>query len=143
MNDELLLEVLAAHADHLNEAEDHTQIYLDMFPENRETLLPLFELACELEVILAPVEAPPAFRDQLHIALAQTAAGLLPISDWRTRLSIRPRLPERLLELPVFMRLPTTPDRQVLVRAAAGGAGLAAAGVAAYVIHDRFFEQEN
>lgn len=142
MKEELLVEVLAAHADHLNEQEDHTQTYLEMFPEDRETLLPLFRLAHELKLTLIPVEAPPAFREHLYVDLIETADNLLPISVWRSRLTLRPRLPERLLELPVLMRLPSPPGRQVLVRAAAGGAGLAAAGVAAYVLHDRFFSED-
>lgn len=142
MNNELLIEVLAAHADHLNEEKDHTQTYLDMFPEDRESLLPLLRLAHDLKAILAPIEAPPAFREQLQISLMQRAEELLPISVWRSRLTMRPRLPERLPDLPAFTRLPSAPDRQVLVRAAAGGAGLAAAGVAAYVLHERFFSEE-
>ncbi|MFQ5857568.1 MAG: hypothetical protein ACE5LU_18335 [Anaerolineae bacterium] len=137
MRDELLMEVLAAHADHLNEEGDHTQAYLDMFPEDRQTLAPLFALAKQLKMILAPVEMSLAFRAELHTGLLQTAEESLPASAWRSRFIFRPRLPERLLDLPVFMRLPSPPNRQVLVRAAAGGAGLAAAGVAAYVLHSK------
>lgn len=143
MKEELLIEVLVAHADHLNaDGDDSTDTYLAMFPEDRETLAPLLELATQLRLVLAPVEMPPAFRKQLHAALVQTADEFLPASARRSRFSIRSRLPERLTELPVFMRLPSPPDRQILVRAAAGGAGLAAAGVAAYMLHDRFFSEE-
>ncbi|MFQ5340527.1 MAG: hypothetical protein ACE5F6_03160 [Anaerolineae bacterium] len=141
MRDELLVEVLAAHADHLNEGGDHTLTYLAMFPEDRETLAPLLELATLLKLALSPAKVSPGFRARLRAELVQTADGLLPASAWRSRLSFPPRLPERIFELPVFMRLPGPPDRQVLVRAAAGGAGLAAAGVAAYVLHERFFEK--
>jgi len=141
MRDELLIEVLAAHADHLNEGGDNTLTYLAMFPEDRETLAPLLELATLLKLALSPVEVSPGFRARLRAELVQTADGLLPVSAWRSRLSFPPRLPERIFEMPVFMRLPGPPDRQILVRAAAGGAGLAAAGVAAYVLHERFFEK--
>lgn len=141
MRDELLIEVLAAHADHLNEGGDHTLTYLAMFPEDRETLAPLLELATFLKLALSPARVSPAFRARLRAELVQTAEGLSPASAWRRRLTFTPRLPERISELPVSMRLPGPPDRQVLVRAAAGGAGLAAAGVAAYVLHERFFEK--
>ncbi|RME44860.1 MAG: hypothetical protein D6791_12165 [Chloroflexi bacterium] len=135
MKEELLIEVLAAHADHLNTGGDHTQAYLAMFPEDRETLAPLLELATQVKMVLAPVEIPPRFRAQLRSALVQAADGLLSTPAWRSR------LPERILDLPVFTRLPSPPKRQVLVRAAAGGAGLAAAGVAAYMLHERFIER--
>lgn len=137
MKDELLIEVLAAHADHLNEGGDHTQTYLAMFPEDRETLAPLLELATQLKAVLAPARMPPSFRAQLHVALIQAADSLPAPPFWRLRLALPPRLPERISDLPVFTRLPGPPGRQVLVRAAAGGAGLAAAGVAAYVLHER------
>lgn len=143
MRDELLIEVLAAHADHLNEGGNHTLTYLAMFPKDRETLAPLLELATLLKLALSPARVSPGFRARLHAELVQTADGLLPTSAWRSRLSFPPRLPERIFELPVFVRLPGPPDRQALVRAAAGGAGLAAAGVAAYVLHERFFEKGN
>ncbi len=142
MNEELLIEVLAAHAEHLNAEEDHTQTYLEMFPEDEEALLPLFTLARDLKTVLAQAEMSPAFREQLYAALVQAAEDILPAPVWRSRLPSRPRLPERILDLPVFVRLPAAPDRQVLVRAAAGGAGLAAAGVAAYVLRERFFSEE-
>ncbi|MFQ5594319.1 MAG: hypothetical protein ACE5HA_09240 [Anaerolineae bacterium] len=143
MRDELLIEVLAAHADHLNEGGDHTPTYLAMFPEDRGTLEPLLELATLLKWALTPVQVPSAFRVQLRTELVQAADALLSASAWRSRLIFPPRLPERILDLPVSMRLPGTPDRQVLVKAAAGGAGLAAAGVAAYMLHERFFEKGN
>ncbi len=143
MRDELLIEVLAAHADHLNEEGNHTPTYLAMFPEDRETLAPLLELATQLKVIFAPVKMPPALRAQLHTALVQAADNLSTASAWRSRLILLPHLPERLQDLPVFERLPTPPGRRVLVRAAAGGAGLAAAGVAVYMLHEHFFEKGN
>jgi hypothetical protein len=137
--DELLTEVLAAHADHLNQGGENTATYLAMFPQYEETLIPLFTLATQLKAMLVPVEPPLAFREELHSELLGTAADSLPISPWRARLSFRPRLPERLLDLPIYFRLPGPPDRQTLMRAAAGGAaGLAAAGVAAYVLHSRW-----
>lgn len=142
MNEELLIEILAAHADHLNAEGDNTETYLDVFPEDREALVPFFNLATQLKATLAPVETPPAFREQLYAALLEAAEESLPVSSWRSRLTFQSRLPERLFDLPVFVRLPGSPDRQVLKRAAAGGAGLAAAGVAAYVLHNRFFGEE-
>lgn len=143
MRDELLIEVLVAHADHLNEEGDHTQTYLAMFPEDRETLAPLLELATQVKVVLAPVKMPPAFRAQLHTALLQAAENISSTSAWRSRLVIWPRLPERLQNFPLFERLPTPPGRRILVGAAAGGAGLAAAGVAAYMLHEHFSEKRN
>lgn len=142
MREDLLVEVLAAHADHLNAEGDNTEVYLAMFPEDRETLAPLFELAAELKTVLAPVEIPPAFREQLYATLMKAAQEHLPASGWQSRLVLPPRLPERLQDFSMPVRLPGRPGRQVLVRAAAGGAGLAAAGVAAYVLHGRFFNQD-
>ena len=52
-----------------------------------------------------------------------------------------PQWPERLGGLPGFGRLPALEKRHVIV-GAAGGAGLAAAGVAAYMLRDRLFGGE-
>ena len=141
MREELLTEVLAAHADHLNEGHDFTPTYLVMFPEDRETLAPLLELATDLKKILAPVKMPAASREQLCTELVKAAEELSLVSAWRSRLVFPTGWPERIPELPISMRLPGPPSRQALVRAAAGGAGLAAAGVAAYMLHGRFFEK--
>ena len=141
--DELISEILAAHADHLNQENTTTETYLSMFPDDRDSLAPLLELAAQLKSVLAPASMTADSRDQLQAELLETGTDILSDSTWRSRINIRSRLPERLSELPVLLRFPDPPGRQTLVRAAAGGAGLAAAGVAAYVIRDRFFESTN
>lgn len=134
-------DILARHADDLHAGDERTEVYLAMYPEYRDELLPLFHLARELHQLLGPVGAPNLFRNQLRAALLNAAAHSAASLD-RPWWAIRPRLQERLADLPVLTRLPEAPQRQVLVRAAAGGAGLAAAGVAAYVLHGRFFGEE-
>lgn len=136
-----LTDILARHADALHAGDEQAEVHVARYPEYRDELLPLFQLARELDQLLEPVGAPLVFRNQLRAELVgaavRSAAGL----D-RPWWAIRPRLQERLADLPVLIRLPEAPQRQVLVRAAAGGAGLAAAGVAAYVLHGRFFGEE-
>lgn len=143
VSDELLTEVLAAHADHLNDGGDSTEEYLAMFPASRDELAPLMHLAKQLRRLLAPVEPRPAFVEQLGGSLLEAAQARLPAPPgWRDRLIVVPQWPERFWGLPELMRLPGAEKRAVLVRAAAGGAGLAAAGVAAYMLRDRFFGEE-
>lgn len=143
MTDELLTEVLAAHADHLNEGGDHTEMYLLMFPAMREELAPLLFLAEQLKRRLAPVQARPAFVEALEENLRRAAQERLPAPPgWRERLVVAPHWSgERLWSMPGFIRLPAFEKRRVLMGAAAGGAGLAAAGVAAYMLRDRFFSE--
>jgi hypothetical protein len=141
MTDKLIADILMRHADALQEGDDEAEVYLAMSPEQRAELLPLLQLARELDQLLAPVDAPDLFRAGLRAALLDAAAEPAATLD-RPWWAIRPRLQERLSDLPVLIRLPEAPERQVLVRAAAGGAGLAAAGVAAYMLHGRFFAAE-
>lgn len=140
MTDELLTEVLAAHADHLNEGGDNTEMYLLMFPAMRDELAPLLYLAEQLKYRLAPVQARPAFVEALGANLRKVAQDRLtaPVG-WRERFVIPSHWPgERFRSVPGFIRLSALEKRRVLM-GAAGGAGLAAAGVAAYVLRDRFF----
>ncbi len=143
MADELLTEVLAAHADHLNEGGDNTEMYLLMFPAMREELASLLFLAEQLKHRLAPVQPRPEFVEALEESLRRMAREQLPASlGWRERLVVAPHWPgERLWSVPGFIRLPAFEKRRVLMGAAAGGAGLAAAGVAAYVLRDRLFSE--
>jgi hypothetical protein len=141
MGDELLSEVLAAHADHLNLGGENTETYLAMFPEHRETLGPLFKLASHLKRMLAPEVPPAAYQEQLLTALLQIANESSSTSSWQSRLNFWPGLSEQILGLSGSIRLPQPRARQMLVRAAAGSAGLAAAGVAAYALYGRLSDR--
>ncbi len=143
MENDLLVELLAAHADHLNLGGEQTETYLSMFPEQRETLAPLFYLATQLKAALAPAHPSLTFQEALLTALLESAQATSPAQPWWSKLGQWAHLPGRLVGLPAAIRLPHSPGRQMLVRAAAGGAGLAAAGVAAYVLHGRFSDRHS
>lgn len=57
-------DVLAAHADALNQGDGLTEQLLDEHPEQAEELLPLLQLAGALKAVLTPVSAP-AFKARL------------------------------------------------------------------------------
>jgi len=102
MEDKVLVEILAAHADQLREGRGKGSDYLAMFPHYQERLKPLLETAEKIKEVLEPVEPTPAFCQSLHEDLL--AAG-------------QRRLTEGVPQLA------RSHGRQILIGAAALGAG--------------------
>jgi len=116
MEEKVLAEILAAHADQLKKGQGKGSDYLVMFPEYQEKLEPLLEIAEKVKEVLVPVEPTPAFCQSLHDDLL--AAG-------------QRRLAEGVPQLA------RSPGRQILIRAAALGSAVSVAGAIAYFIHSR------
>ncbi len=116
MEEKVLAEILAAHADQLKKGQGKGSDYLAMFPEYREKLKPLLETAEKVKEVLELVEPAPAFCQSLHDDLL--AAG-------------RRRLVEGVPQLA------RSPGRQILIRAAALGSAVSVAGAIAYLIRSR------
>ena len=116
MEDKVLAEILAAHANQLRRGHRKGSDYLAMFPDYQETLKPLLETAEKVKEVLGPVEPTPAFCQSLHQDLL--AAGQ-----------------RRLVgEVPQLAR---SHRRQILIRAAALGSAVSVAGALAYLIRSR------
>ena len=116
MEDKVLAEILAAHANQLKRGQGKGSDYLAMFPDYRETLKPLLETAEKVKEVLGPVEPTPAFCQSLRQDLL--AAGQ-----------------RRLVgEVPQLAR---SHRRQILIRAAALGSAVSVAGALAYLIRSR------
>ena len=73
MENGVLVEILAAHADQLNEGGGEGDAYLAMFPAYREELSPLLATAGRVKEVLAPVRPEPAFREDLRKGLMAAA----------------------------------------------------------------------
>lgn len=116
MEEKVLAEILAAHADQLKKGQGKGSDYLAMFPEYREKLKPLLETAEKVKEVLAPVEPTPAFCQSLHEDLLAAA---------RRKLAG---------EVPQLAR---SPGRQTIIRAAALGSAVSVAGAIAYFIRSR------
>lgn len=76
-NEQIIIEVLSAHADHLLADEHHSADYAALFPDE-EGLPPLLNLADHVRTALQPVNLNPAFRDQLHRDLLAAHAQATP-----------------------------------------------------------------
>ncbi len=113
MEDRVLAEILAAHADQLKKGQGRGSDYLAMFPDYQEELKPLLETAEKVKQVLEPVEPAPAFCQSLHEDLL--AAG-------------RRRLAEGVPQLARSSR------KQVLIGAAALGSVVSVVGAIAYFI---------
>ena len=116
MEDKVLAEILAAHADQLKKDRGKGSDYLAMFPDYQEKLKPLLETAEKVEEVLEPVEPAPTFCQSLHEDLL--AAGQRRLAG----------------EVPQLAR---SHGRQVLFGAAALGSAVSVAGAIAYFIHSR------
>jgi hypothetical protein len=116
------IEILATHADKLNEGTNQEAEYLATLPEPRDTLLPLLALARKVKDALAPVELDPAFCEDLRRGLLaaahQRAASQLNSNQHTTHLFRRHR-------------------KEILIGAAALGSVVSVAGIVAYWIHTR------
>ncbi len=116
MEEKVLAEILAAHADQLKKGQGKGSDYLAMFPDYREELRPLLETAEKVKEVLEPVEPAPAFCQSLYEDLL--AAG-------------RRRLTEGVPQLARSYR------KQVLIGAAALGSAVSVVGAIAYLIRSR------
>jgi len=116
MEDKVLAEILAAHADQLRKGQEKGSDYLAMFPDYQEKLKPLLETAEKIKGVLEPVEPTPAFCQSLHEDLL--TAG-------------RRRLAEG---VPPLAR---SHGKQILIGAAALGSAVYVAGAIAYFVRSR------
>jgi len=117
MEEKVIAEILAAHADQLNKDRGKGSDYLAMFPDYQEDLRPLLETAEKVKEALALVEQPtPAFCQSLHDDLL--AAGQRRLAE------SAPQLARSL-------------GWQILIRAAAVGSAVSVAGAIAYLIRSR------
>ncbi len=75
MSIDLTSEILAMHADQLNTGEPvTTDAFLAPFPDRREELVPLLEVAARVKRTLKPVKPAAAFRSRLHDGLIMVAS---------------------------------------------------------------------
>jgi len=116
MEEKVLAEILAAHADQLTKGQGKVSDYLAMVPDYWEELSPLLETAEKVKQVLEPVEPAPAFCQSLREDLL--AAG-------------QRRLAEGVPQLA------RSHGRQIIIRAAALGSAVSVAGAIAYFIRSR------
>ncbi|HDH09449.1 MAG TPA: hypothetical protein ENF84_00755 [Chloroflexi bacterium] len=115
MNDKVLIEILASHADRLIKGEAREGDYLAMFPDRREELGPLLTVAEKVKRALVPVEVAPAFRQRLR-------KGLLAAAH------------QKLAQQTADRGFALAPRKGVLLGAAALGSAVSVVGVIAYLI---------
>lgn len=113
MSQQVVTEILAAHADRLVAGEVHANDYLLLFPELRSELAPLLRLAHEVAAVLQPLRPRPAYRNDLHRALI--TAGYQQLAQDPTG----------------FVNIPET-RRDWVLGAAAVGSAVSVVGVIAY-----------
>lgn len=116
MEDKVLIEIVAAHADQLRDGRAKISDYLAMFPDYREKLKPLLEIAEKVKQVLEPAEPAVAFCQSLHEGLI--AAGRRKWAEGAPRLAKSYR-------------------KQFLIGAAALGSVVSVVGALAYLIHSR------
>jgi hypothetical protein len=116
MEEKVLVEILAAHADQLKKGQGRGNDYLAMFPGYEEELKPLLETAEKVKQVLEPVEPAPTFCQSLHEDLL--AAGQRRLAG----------------EVPQLAR---SHRKQILIGAAAVGSAVSVVGALAYFIHSR------
>jgi hypothetical protein len=73
MPDKVIVEVLAAHADHLAANRGGGEDYLNLFPAYHSELAPLLRIAEQVKAALAPVTASPEFQSGLKRDLLAAA----------------------------------------------------------------------
>ena len=74
MNEQVVAEVLAAHADQLVQGDAREEEYLALFPEYQTELAPLLKLARQAKGTLALVQPSEAFRNRLRQELLTSAS---------------------------------------------------------------------
>jgi hypothetical protein len=115
MSDNVVIEVLAAHADHLMDDGPESEDYLNLFPAYRAELTPLLGIAERVKAALVPVTPSPAFKAGLKQDLLEAAIQRAEEKEEKKRVS--------------FLR-----RRGVLIGAAAVGSALSVAGIIAALL---------
>jgi hypothetical protein len=115
MSDHVVVEVLAAHADHLTSDGPESDDYLKLFPAYRAELKPLLKIAERVRAALVPVRPSPAFEAGLKQDLLEAAIQRAEEREEKKRVS--------------FLR-----RRGVLIGAAAVGSVLSVAGIVAALL---------
>lgn len=115
MRENVVTEILAAHADHLVGSETSGEDYLNLFPNYRAELAPLLRIAERVKAVLVPVTLSPAFETGLKQDLLVAA--------------IRRAEEKRDQKQVSFLR-----RRSVLIGAAALGSALSVAGIVAALL---------
>ena len=116
MEEKVLAEILAAHADQLKKGRGKGSDYLAMFPGYQEELEPLLGIAEKVKGVLEPMGPAPAFCQSLHDDLL--AAGQRRLAEGEPQLA-------------------RSHGRQIFIRAAALGSAVSVAGAIAYFIRSR------
>lgn len=119
MENKVLIEILAAHAEQLKEGQRKASDYLAMFPDYQKKLKPLLETAERVKEVLEPVEPVPAFCQSLYEDLLAMA-----------RRKMDGGVPQ----------LARSHRKQLIIGAAALGSVVSVAGAFAYLIRSRAAE---
>ena len=115
MSDNVIVEVLAAHADQLAGNGADGEDYLNLFPTYRAELAPLLGIAERLKAALIAVEPATAFEAGLRQDLMKAAI-------------------KRAEEKEKRRRIPRLRRRGILIGAAAVGSALSVAGIIAALL---------
>ena len=115
MSDNVVVEVLAAHADHLMGDGPESEDYLNLFPAYRAELTTLLGIAERVKATLVPVTPSPAFEAGLKQDLLEAAIQREEEKEEKKRVS--------------FLR-----RRGVLIGAAVVGSALSVAGIIAALL---------
>ncbi len=115
MSDNVVVEVLAAHADHLMDDGPESENYLNLFPAYRAELTPLLGIAERVKAALVPVTPSPAFEAGLKQDLLEAAIQRAEEKEEKKRVS--------------FLR-----RRWGLIGAAVVGSALSVAGIIAALL---------
>jgi len=116
MEDKVLAEILAAHANQLRKNQMKGNDYLGMFPNYQDKLKPLLATAEKIKEVLEPVEPAPTFYQSLHQDL---------LASGRRKLAG---------EVPQLAR---SHRKRILIGAAALGSAVSVVGALAYLIRSR------
>ena len=116
MEDKVLTEILAAHANQLWESQGKGSDYLTMFPDYQDKLRPLLETAEKIKEVLEPMEPAPAFCQRLEEDLL--AASHRKLAEGVPQLGRRH-------------------TKQILIGAAAVGWAVSVVGAIAYFVRSR------
>jgi hypothetical protein len=111
MHEDVIADILAAHADHLVRNQSRNEDYLSLLCDYRAELVPLLQIAERVRAKLVPVAPSPAFEAGLR-------QDLLAAARQRTE---EPRVP--------FLR-----RKGIIIGAAAVGSVLSVAGIVAALL---------
>jgi hypothetical protein len=115
MSDNVVVEVLAAHADQLAGHGAGSEDYLNLFPTYQAELAPLLQIAERVKTVLVPVIPATAFQAGLQQDLMAAAIKRAEEQEKSRRVSLLRR-------------------RGVLIGAAAVGSALSVAGIVAALL---------